>query len=371
MANKGHSSGNGHQAKALKRELASVRAQSTKLNARIDAAVALADREIGFDEPRVPNPESRDLLSRATDTGHRTPDTFSSSPLPPLIPTPNSQLPVLNMPGANRTGMTPDGSATNGSVPPLPAPEKVSLEQYAARIEAGWVPVVGVPGTPITGGFLRELGEYNPKMEGLNAVWTYQEMRRGCSQVASTLDGCKAPILSAEWQVKPVPDNELKKGQTAVMAKETADFIRNNLFSGLEWQDHRGSWHTQNWKDVVRIALRMLDFGAAAYEEILTIDGDRIRARKLADRQALTFYRWHTDPHQVDPDLPPAVYDDGETLYAIEQWGYRGGAFKYVKLPMDKACLFTREQEGANFWGIPLTRAMYPHWYIRACIASG
>ena len=87
--------------------------------------------------------------------------------------------------------------------------------------------------------------------------------------------------------------------------------------------------------------------------------------RRLCDRQALTFYRWHTDPHVVDPSLPPGVYDDGETLYALEQWGYRSNRFEYVLLPTDKACIFTHEQEGANFWGIPLTRAMYPHWFIK------
>ena len=67
----------------------------------------------------------------------------------------------------------------------------------------------------------------------------------------------------------------------------------------------------------------MQDFGAACYEEVMAIDGDRIRVRRMCDRQALTFYRWHTDPHFVDPTLPPFVYDDGETLYALEQWGYR------------------------------------------------
>ena len=34
-------------------------------------------------------------------------------------------------------------------------------------------------------------------------------------------------------------------------------------------------------------------------------------------------------------------------------------------LPTDKACIFTHDQEGANFWGIPLTRAMYPHWFVK------
>jgi len=266
------------------------------------------------------------------------------------------------------------------------------VADYTERIRQGWVPVMGLPGTPITSGFVRDLGEYNPKLEGLNGIWTYQEMRRGDGQVAGTLRACKLPIMSAKWEVVPgdgagagtrdtgygsrgsqsAIDNRQSKisntgagKTTSAKAKEVADFIRANLFSGLEWQDHRGSWHTQDWKEVVRCALRMQDFGAACYEEVMTVDGDRIRVRRMADRQALTFYRWHTDPHTVDPSLPPFIYDDGETLYALEQWGYRSNRFEYVMLPTDKACIFTHDQEGANFWGIPLTRAMYPHWFVK------
>jgi hypothetical protein len=269
------------------------------------------------------------------------------------------------------------------------------VADYTERIRAGWVPVMGLPGTPITSGFVRDLGEYNPKLEGLNGIWTYQEMRRGDGQVAGTLRACKLPILSAKWEVVPGDSGNSKietrnskfeasfefpvssfdsRGavsstgagmQTAEKAKEISQFVRENLFNALEWQDSRGSWHTQDWKDVVRCALRMQDFGAACYEEVMAIDGDRIRVRRMADRQALTFYRWHTDPHSVDPSLPPFIYDDGETLYALEQWGYRSNRFEYVLLPTDKACVFTHDQEGANFWGIPLTRAMYPHWFVK------
>src|SRR5574340_1515879 len=33
----------------------------------------------------------------------------------------------------------------------------------------------GVSGTPITGGFLTDLGEYNPELAGRNAVLTYEK----------------------------------------------------------------------------------------------------------------------------------------------------------------------------------------------------
>ncbi len=377
---KAHSSGNGNQVRQLIREGKSA---SKALQAQIDRAVALADKEVGIGQ-----------------IGSRQMETLSQLPTSPSahLPAVDRQL-LLTPAPLTTTGGLP--VAPTRSIPPTPAPEPISVADYTERIRQGWVPVMGLPGTPITAGFVRDLGEYNPKLEGLNGIWTYQEMRRGDGQVAGTLRACKLPILSAQWQIKATPDSELGRStgfqpvsghgqdgratpfdgrdgratgkvsstgagrQTADKAKEVADFIRANLFSKLEWQDHRGSWHTQSWKEVVRCALRMQDFGAACYEEVMAIDGDRIRVRRMADRQALTFYRWHTDPHTVDPSIPPFIYDDGETLYGLEQWGYRSNRFEYVLLPTDKACIFTHDQEGANFWGIPLTRAMYPHWFVK------
>ena len=319
--------------------------------AQIERAVRLADKEIGISGQGL---GVRGEI-RSSDFGPQTSDSLSRSPLLSASPSPGG-LPLAPL----------------RPVPMTPAPEPISVADYTERIRVGWVPVMGLPGTPITSGFVRDLGEYNPKLEGINGIWTYQEMRRGDAQVAGTLRACKMPILSARWEMVPGDvrgASSVVRGPAATdngqRAKEVCDFIRANLFNGLEWQDHRGSWHTQDWKEVVRYALRMQDFGAACVEEVVAIDGDRIRLRRFCDRQALTFYRWHTDPHTVDPSLPPFVYDDGETLYALEQWGYRANRFEYVLLPTDKACIFTHDQEGANFWGIPLTRAMYPHWFIK------
>ena len=342
------------------------------LPAQIDNAVALADKEIGIGDTGQGTRE----MAAASDAGLRTSDLLSRPP----------DRPIARSSGVPTAPLHP--------VPITPPPEPISVAEYTERIRAGWVPVMGLPGTPITSGFVRDLGEYNPKLEGVNGIWTYQEMRRGDGQVAGTLRACKMPILSANWEILPgevtgsgqagggadgngrspadlsaSPSGRVAStgagGATAAKAKEVCQFVRSNFFNDLEWQDHRGSWHTQDWKDVVRVALRMQDFGAACYEEVMVVDGDRIRVRRLCDRQPLTFYRWHTDPCVLDSSLPPGVYDDGETLYALEQWGYRGNRFENVLLPADKACIFTHDQEGANFWGLPLTRAMYPHWFVK------
>jgi hypothetical protein len=319
-----HPLGNGY---SMKHKVREGKSAAKVLQAQIDHAVALADREVGIGKSPIADGQlsvAEPLLDRQSKIENR------QFPVQSTIDNRQSSIPIAPL----------------HSVPPTPPPDSISVAEYTERIRAGWVPVMGLPGTPITSGFVRDLGEYNPKLEGINGIWTYQEMRRGDGQVAGTLRACKMPILSAKWEIVPGDVNagtrdtgqgtrDLQSAidnrqstisstgagvQTVEKAKEVCAFVRSNLFSGLEWQDHRGSWHTQNWKDVVRYALRMQDFGAACYEEVVAVDGDRIRLRRMCDRQALTFYRWHTDPAVLDPSLPPYVYDDGETLYALEQW---------------------------------------------------
>lgn len=222
----------------------------------------------------------------------------------------------------------------------------------------------GVSGTPITSGFLTDLGEYNAELMGRNAVSIYEKMRRSDAQVRATLAACKLPILSAKWEIatddiqKPEVRNHKKSStgagvNTSAKAKEVAAFVKDNLFGGLEFKNSTGGWVSQGWQSVVSNALLMLDFGCAVHEDVWRVDGDKIVLRALPSRLPLTFYRWHTEA-------------DGETLLALEQYGYRKNEFLNVLLPADKICRFTYQQEGANFWGISLQRAMYPHWYVKS-----
>src|SRR5215472_330009 len=60
---------------------------------------------------------------------------------------------------------------------------------------------VGVPGTPVVGGFLLDMGEYNPELQGRAAISHYEKMRRGDAQVRATLAACKLPVQSAKWEL--------------------------------------------------------------------------------------------------------------------------------------------------------------------------
>lgn len=202
------------------------------------------------------------------------------------------------------------------------APRKADLNEY------------GASGTPIFGGFLRERGEYNADLIGLDAVYTYEKMRRSDAQVAATLSAIKLPILAAQWDVT-VPDD------ASDVEKEAAEFARECLFSDIDFNA------------VLRNALLMLDFGFACHEQVWEVVGNRVRLKKLAPRLPITAYRWLTD-------------ETGEGLAALEQMGYRGDQYLVAQVPANKMDLFTMHQEGANYTGLSLMRAMYQHWYIKS-----
>jgi phage gp29-like protein len=193
---------------------------------------------------------------------------------------------------------------------------------------------LGASGTPVFGGFLRELGEYNPELTGLSAVRTYERMRRSDGQVWATLAAIKHPIRGAEWKVQEPKD--ANRAENAA-----ADLVKSCLFDEL------------NLDDVISNALLQIDFGFAAHENVWYIDRDTVRLKKCAPRLPITAYRWITN-------------DSGDELVALEQMGYRGGNYIVTQIPAEKLCVFTHQQEGGNFTGISLLRAMYQHWYVKA-----
>ncbi|HEV2349024.1 MAG TPA: hypothetical protein VG028_04160 [Terriglobia bacterium] len=203
----------------------------------------------------------------------------------------------------------------------------------------------GLSGTPIFAGFLQDFGEYNGTLAGRAAITTYEMMRRSDAQVAATLLACELPIRAANWDVQAASDSNLDR--------EIADFVRANLFGGLEYVSESGVKSTQCWDDVLRNALLMLAFGASAHEELYAVDGARVRLARLAPRLPVTFYRWITDV-------------DGETLIALNQYGYRNANFMNVEIPAERLAIFTFNQEGSNFFGRSMLRPAYMHWYIKS-----
>ena len=252
-------------------------------------------------------------------------------------------------PIGNDVGLTPGAMPGGGAVPepqvaPPPAPDTRHLTPDTF--------LRGAVGTANFAGFIRDLGEYNPILEGRSSFLVYEKMRRSDADVRAALLACKLPIRAADYQIVP----GLKENEPGFnLAKQIADEVRENLFGGLESPTSTGCWVTQNFETVKENALLCLDFGCAAHEDLWHIDGDKVRLRKLAPRLPYTFYRFHVD-------------DDGESLLYLEQYGYRGNNFVNVLVPAEKLAYFVNDMEGAYFYGRSVLRAAYQHWYMKSQI---
>jgi hypothetical protein len=304
---------------------------------------------------REPSPkELQGQIDRALLSEGKAIDASPSSFHAPIYSGGAPQVPIGSIDAGGESGarLTPTRSIPE----PIPHPSQQSPEEQAATY--------GVSGTPITSAFLYDLNEYNPKLVGRYAIPIWEQIRRDDMGWA-VLDVCRRPVQTAQWRVvvkdvkKPitgatkgaVSSNGAGKA-TKGKAEEIRKFVEDNLMGGLETQTSTGGWATQSWASVIYNATLMQDFGCAVHEEVYHVDGNRITLRALPARQAMTFWRWFTQ-------------EDGETLYALEQYGYRGNDFLNVTLPCERFCRFTSRQEGANFFGIPLTRPLYGPWFYK------
>src|SRR5437899_11761501 len=168
-----------------------------------------------------------------------------------------------------------DPLATPSLVKSAPVPEPVgaihespsgAIRELPLRPDTS---VVGATGTPIFYGFVRDLGEYNPRLKGREGFRVYEQMRRSDADVAAALAACKLPIRAADWQVvtaeesvrQPTDRSQESEGSktsstgagrvTQAKAKEVAEFVRENLFGGLESPTLSGHWVTQSFESVI------------------------------------------------------------------------------------------------------------------------
>jgi len=260
-------------------------------------------------------------------------------------------------PIGNDVGLNPAAAPGGGAVPE-PNPQIAQITQKGQNGQSGKSvasvdsSLRGAVGTANFAGFIRDLGEYNPVLEGRSAFLVYEKMRRSDADVKAALLACKLPIRAADYQIVP----GLKENEPGfALAKQIADEVRENLFGGLESPTSTGGWVTQNFETVKENALLCLDFGCAAHEDLWHIDADKVRLRKLAPRLPYTFYRYHVD-------------EDGESLLFLEQYGYRGNDFVNVLVPAEKLAYFVNDMEGAYFYGRSVLRAAYQHWYMKSQI---
>ena len=189
---------------------------------------------------------------------------------------------------------------------------------------------IGDTGTEILSGIVTE--EYNTKLQDVQGIGVYDEMRKSDGTIKAVVLATSLPIRRAKWFVKSATEDEGDK--------EIADFVSAALFEYM----------SITWDDLLRQALLSLPLGVMLFEKVFTvrtIDGvDRIVWKKFAPRLPKSIQKWEME--------------NGKS--GIQQLKQSGDI---VNIPIEKLLIFVNEMEGENGWGTSILRAAYKHWYIK------
>jgi phage gp29-like protein len=210
---------------------------------------------------------------------------------------------------------------------PLEAPDDIEIQKEH-----------GASGTDNYAGEV-EQSDYNPKWRVENALELCEQMRKSDGSVRSVLQAVKLPLLRATWKVVPGQEDGGDDQD-----KERAKKIHRFLIGGDK--QHEG------WFHILRHSLMFLDFGFSVHEIVWNIDRDGFYyPERLAPRLPKTIKKFQINPNG--------------TLRAVVQEAPKNGKMKTLRIPGQYAVVLTHEKEGDNYWGIPILRYIWSHYYYK------
>jgi SPP1 gp7 family putative phage head morphogenesis protein len=195
----------------------------------------------------------------------------------------------------------------------------------------------GYTGTTVYGGYVQE--ESLTELQGLQAVETWDEMRRGDGQIKMILSAIKNPVRSAKFSYSPKEDDD--------KSAKIADFLNYVLFSGEFF----------SFQEFLTEALTYLDFGFSVHEYFFKAHKDKEFGSYhtiggLGFRKQATIARWLIDPITG--------------LYGVEQTAYGDtvkNGINTVIIPKDRVIILSNDKEGDNYEGISILRPCYGPWF--------
>ena len=197
----------------------------------------------------------------------------------------------------------------------------------------------GSSGTEQDGfGFVKQV-DYNVDWVGEEGVKNAEKMRKSDGSIRSVLQAMKLPLRRATWRVIPAADDGGDEKD-----KEIATFCHRHL---IQSDDQHETWDV-----VLRHILLMLDFGFAVLEKVWTVNdaGELVLAR-LAPRLPQTIKDFKVNP-------------DGTLKYVVQE-AYKRGKLQELRIPAQYVAIFCYDKEGDNYWGTPLLRYLWQHYYYK------
>lgn len=199
----------------------------------------------------------------------------------------------------------------------------------------------GRTGTINSGGFIMPT-ETNADLAWPRSLEVFDEMRRTEASVRGTLGYLTMPIRAAEWEAEAPNDTP--------EAVDVAAFVQHNM------ENVEGGL-----SDLVRRMLTFLSMGfwlgerRVEFERVAYGDTERdaFVIKSVFDRLQRTVQKWH-DHNGAGP------------LEKIEQWvAATDGSSPNRMLDRDRLMLLVNEQEGSNYFGTSLLRAIYANYYYK------
>lgn len=169
---------------------------------------------------------------------------------------------------------------------------------------------------------------------------TFDKMRRSDYQIARMLRTIKAPILSGNFEYKPIdPNDEEQKRQS---------LFKNRLFN---------SHSVDSWQNILYQVLSYLDFGFILAEPYAHVVNDKdlgkvITLRSIGLLRQSTIAEWDIQMSAIKRIRQISSYN-------VEREGYQDKWISGKRL----YCL-TNQKEGDNFEGMSLLRMVYGN-YVR------
>ncbi|WP_439593899.1 phage portal protein family protein [Microbacterium sp.] len=215
-------------------------------------------------------------------------------------------------------------------------------------------------GYQATGGLLGWAGmlsevvhEDNPDLMWPASIDVYDRMRREDPQVGSVLQAVMRPIQ----QVVVTLD-------AAGVRPEVAQQISDDLGIAIKGQPFVAPARTKgrfSWTEHVRLALLMLVFGHAFFEQVFEIDAfGRTRLQKLAYRPPRTISEF-----EIERDGGLAAIKQHPvgltTTTGVVAFTTVGG----IRIPVNRLVGYVNEREGANWMGVSILRTAYKMWLLK------
>jgi hypothetical protein len=187
--------------------------------------------------------------------------------------------------------------------------------------------------------------ETTPELQWPQSVYVYDQMRRTDSQCMSVLRAVTLPVRRTPWRIDP---NGAREEVVRLVADDLGLPIvgRQDVVAPPRQKDRF------SWPEHLRLALLMLPFGHAYFEQVYRVedDGSAAHLRKLA-------YRPPTTIERID------VAADGGLVSIRQHWTAMDS--KPQPIPVDRLVAYINEREGGNWLGMSLLRPAYKNWLLK------